>query len=273
MKKADTRRQEQKMHDRITELTSLAPMPKGTWVRTDYGTLKDSVATSFKGTNKAFDGEVFDVPKYEVHRDFERNNFVITVYPAGEYEYDWGGCDDGDDDFDVSDFYKITRNTGDELEYVIQALKENYSTIVFWYQVPGEKTSFYDIYFNAWDIGDRPANKGDGSCRGFDDYAYLQSRMIADGLQDCKYNFREIRKGIVYPCPFVWYDMSPEELKEFVEDKGVRELQSDDEYWKRAGTDTAIKLLVEGHTFDEIFAKTKVKGWQIHRVLNRAPLS
>lgn len=99
--------------------------------------------------------------------------------------------------------------------------------------------------------------------------------MKADGLQECDYKYRDIRKGIVYLSAFLWENMeqtNPEEYKTHVTDKCISDLikQCDKEQLNRKSVDEAVQLYQTGkHSFDEIYAMTNVKMWQVYRALHR----
>ena len=166
-------------------------------------------------------------------------------------------------------FFTTVTNMGEEAySYLANALNQNFSTIVYCHG-NGREPSSYDIYYDLWDIGDGFNDKGSiNNNDGYFSLSYLQSLMKADGLQNCGYKYRDIRKGQAYPSQFQWKHMNADDYKTLITDKNIEELveQCGKERLNKMNTGTAIALLDSGkHSLDDIVSLTKLKRWEIYK--------
>ena len=236
----------------------------GSWIRTDYGTIDDCGSKSHLGTKSEIIHKILDVPKYEVFRELENNNFIVCQYPAGDGPGAGGECNGFFYGY-TKLMYNLDRKA---YNYLFNALNANKSTIVYLYQDGDKPNVCYDIYYDAWDIGDNPDVETVSSYNGYDDFEYLQSRMKAKGLSECKYDYRDIRKEKVYPSMFQSKNMTEEERKIWYVDKRIKRLirKCNERLFRMAHITDAVDLYkICKFSFSKIYDNTNIKGWQILR--------
>ena len=241
---------------------------------TDSGVLEASALKKFHNeTGAANPYEDIKPFRYEVYRQVSRNNFIVNVYP------DTGEEKASDAKMSVETLLNARINSDNEsedaLNYARGAFNCNRSTIVYLYDFYEGGPCSFDIFYDAWDIDDKHLDNKNASYTGCDDFNYLKSRMTVEGRLEGIFIYRDIRKRTQYSSLFCWENrrgIDKEHYKADIEDRGIIELirQCDQEQLNRKPVAEAIELYQTGkYTFDEIYAMTNVKGWQIHRAMNK----
>jgi len=261
-----------KLIKRISKTANFMPGSYTNWYLIEKYTYYDDIAIMEYNEEIGQDIIKENIPvccSHEVHRDPQKNNFIISSFSATGK-----AVDVGIPKYVFTDVIRTTDKTA--YQFLINALNESSNTIVYWYKNHGEE-SRYDIYFDAWEFPDSKSLPTPAFF--YEDYFnfkrdYLQTRMQATGLNECKYPYKHIRKEIVYPAPFLWeeiYRTNPAEYKAIIEDRNIPDLINKcyDAYYNK-DINKAVELYETGkYTFDEIYAITNVRGWDINKELKK----
>ena len=217
-----------KLEKLIATVSERLPGFYGNWYLTDDGILDDQLKCSLndpesivsdmvtiKDYTSTKDNTVQNYQKYiyEVYHEPVRKNFIIISYPIDDCTENFVY---GTNFYNNYKFGHTMESLGAEVyNYLANELNRSHSTILYCHDHNEDDEYSYDIYYDVWDIGEVQYDKEKASYKyggNFTTYDYLKSLMVAEGLDDCEYMYRDIRKGKVYPSKFFWMDMDIENM-------------------------------------------------------------